>query len=844
MIYENEKTKNVSFPVGGIGSGCISLLGNGEISDFEVFGRPNKNTLNGYTSFAVKASYEGESVAKILHGDTNESYMGAHTDLHHVGFGFGPRLYSMAGFPHFRNVCFDGQFPVAHLTFEDGKFPGRVTLHAFNPFIPHDDENSSLPAAFFLLEIENTSDKEIEYSLCLNLQNPAECSRNEAITTKEGKGIFFVNADKNKNEIGYSDFCILTDGEEVVSQEYWFRGGWKDAVTMFWNNFSSKYRMPERHFDEAGKKDHGSVVSYVKVAPGEKKSVRFILAWNVPNMYNSWAPYKDESGIDISWKHYYATLFEDSLATAKYALTRFDELYEKTLAFTKALHGAPLPSYVTDAISANLSVLKSPTVLRLTDGSLWGWEGCSENVGSCEGSCQHVWNYAYALPYLFPRLERSLRENTMRYALKENGMTAFRIPLPVGRDTYNVRACLDGQMGEVIKCYREWKISGDTDWLATHAKDIFKMLDYAHSPANPDRWDRDKDGVLEGRQHHTLDMELFGPSAWLEGLYLLALDCGAKMADALGETERAKDYRVLYEKGKKWTNENLFNGAWFAQKVNLKDKALLESFEDAMGYWNAESEEIKYQVDGGCIIDQMLSDFHAHLIGADGIFDKEKKDIALDSLFGHNFKSSFREVANMWRYFALNDEAGTMICSYPEGTKKPAIPVPYCEECMTGFEYALAALMIAEGKTAKGEKMVAAIRDRFGGEKRNPFNEFECGSNYARSMASFALLPIYSGFTYDMTEGYIGFSPITRQSGSYLFSVAQSYGTFTLDEDACSLSLLGAPITLSSFGLPKGKRAESVTADGKPLSVTQRDNRLYFDRTTVKESIVIKTVTE
>lgn len=162
MIYENEKAKNVSFPIGGIGSGCVSLLGNGEISDFEVFGRPNKNTLNGYTSFAVKASYEGESVAKILHGDTNESYMGAHTELHHVGFGFGPRLYSMAGFPHFRHVCFDGQFPVAHLTFEDAHFPGRVTLHAFNPFIPHDDENSSLPAAFFLLEIENTWDKEID----------------------------------------------------------------------------------------------------------------------------------------------------------------------------------------------------------------------------------------------------------------------------------------------------------------------------------------------------------------------------------------------------------------------------------------------------------------------------------------------------------------------------------------------------------------------------------------------------------------------------------------------------------------------------------------------------------
>ena len=97
--------------------------------------------------------------------------------------------------------------------------------------------------------------------------------------------------------------------------------------------------------------------------------------------------------------------------------------------------------------------------------------------------------------------------------------------------------------------------------------------------------------------------------------------------------------------------------------------------------------------------------------------------------------------------------------------------------------------MIAEGFTDEGETVIRAIRDRYDGEKRNLFSEIECGSNYARSMASFALLPIYSGFTFDMTEKHIGFSPRT-ETGKYLFSVAQSWGTVEFDAENAQLHRL------------------------------------------------------
>ena len=842
MLYQGQNTKNISFPLGGIGTGCIGLSGNGELREFEIFNRPAKNVRNGYSHFAIKATYSDKSVTKVLQGDTCENLSGTPcASKNYDGFGYGPDGASLAGYPHFKDVFFEGAFPIARLTLKDENFPLIARLCAFNPFIPHDEYNSSIPAAFFEWEIENITDCEIEITLACTLRNPAVSSANKSVSRKSANGIFFGSYGIDSSDIGYSDLCLLTDSSNFDIQEYWYRGGWQDGCTMYWKNLTKLERMPSRKYDTPGKTDHGTVVSYAKIPAGEKTKIRFVMSWNVPNQQHYWVSWdkRPEGDTATTWRNYYATVFEDSFASASYAIENFDILKEKTVKFANALQSSSLSDSAKDAISANLSVIKTPTALRLEDGTFWGWEGCMERAGSCYGSCQHVWNYAYAMPYLFPRLERSMREATMKYAMLDSGATTFRIDLPPKKAISVSRSCVDGQMGEVIKCYREWKLSGDTQWLVRNSESIFKMLEYAWSKENPDKWDADMDGVLEGRQHHTLDMELFGPSSWLQGFYLLALDCGAKMAEAVGDAERAELYKRLYKSGKKWTNENLFNGSYFYQKINLSDKALIDRFENTEQYWNSEANEIKYQIGEGCIIDQLLADWHAALIGADGIFDEEKKKIALQSLYKNNFKTSMREVANMWRNFALNEEAGTLICTYPEGAKVPAIPVPYCEETMTGFEYALAGLMISEGLVDKGENMIKAVRDRYDGAKRNPWNEIECGSNYARSMASYALMPIYSGFSFDMTKNHIGFTPI-HPSGRYLFSVAESWGTVSFDESEFTLSVLGAPLELCSISLPKASKITTVTIDGERVKFEISSGTVIIEKSKISRELCLK----
>lgn len=838
MIYTGEHLNAISFPLGGIGTGSIGLRGNGQLFDWEIFNRPNKGSLNGYSHIAVKLKKDGKTYVKVLQGDTREPLTGQYSKSVFGGFGYGPRSQSMCGFPHFRNVAFDGAFPIASLRFTDEDFPGAVTLTAFNPFIPLDSKNSSIPAAFFEISYENVGDTAAELEVIFSLANPSEASRNETVVNGSVTSVFLGCANRDPDHLEYKDMTLSCEAPDVV-QEYWYRGGWQDGIVMFWNEFSSETGIKPRTYDTHGSYDTCSLSKRVTISSGETGKCRFAVSWNAPNMYNYWGG--GIEGVDLTkhtWKNYYATVFRDSADSGRYALENWDSLYERTLRFRDELFASTLDPVILDAISATISVLKSPTVFRLENGEFYGFEGVHEQAGSCHGSCQHVWNYAYALCFLFPDLERSMRDLEFRYATYPNGETIFRLPLPLTVKPSKFRPCVDGQMGTVIKTYREWKISGKDDWLRENWSTVERIMDYAWNPENGDEWDLNRDGVLEGRQHHTLDMELFGPSAWLQGFYLGALKAAAEMAEYMGYPEKAAEYRDIFERGRVWTKEHLFNGEYFIQRIDLTDKSIPHRFGCADTYWNAESGEIKYQIAEGCDIDQLCGQWHANLCGLGDLFDKDQRRTALLALFRHNYKPSMRTHTNPWRIFALNDEAGAIICDYPEGAYKPRIPIPYCEESMHGFEYQLAGLLMSEGFYTEGLTVVRSIRDRYNGKNRNPWNEIECGSNYARSMASFALLPLLSGFSFDLPHGRIGFDPkVKRPNFRAFWCLGTGWGNFRITETGAEINLVSGELSLSAVELPFLKNVRAVRIDGAEVPFTAADGVIAFARTRIRNKI-------
>ena len=808
MYLKAENLKAVSFPVGGVGAGCIGLSGAGRLAEWEIFNRPGKGRMNGMTHFAVRAERNGRVIAaRVLNGDMTEDLIGPRPN----GFGFGPPTASMCGFPHFREVRFRGEFPVAEYAFEDPGFPARAGLVAWSPFVPGHSEIASMPCAVFEVVLENTSDDALDFTAVGVLDNTWENlgTTNEVVSVDGIRSLVLKN-NLPEDDPGRCELALsLADGPGLSWQTYLRRGGWFDKAEIYWDDLARGGAFEDRLYDAPRTlvydHDAGLLASRFRLEPGERKMVRYVLSWYMPNRTNDWddpkalAAEMARSGVARNlWRNYYATLVPDAASAGRRILRAGASLRRLVFSFRDALHETTIPGAALDGAAENLSVLVSPVVLRLEDGALWGWEGVASAAGSCPGSCQHVWNYAQALALLFPDLERSLREQQVRYDLDERGGSHFRQWLPQGIRARSdwFRPCVDGTFGEVLKIYREWKISGDDDWLARMWPSVRKMLFFAWSPENPDQWDPEGDGVLTGRQHHTLDMELFGPSGWLQGIYLAALKAASKMASARGEGDNAAVYEELYAKGRRWTEEHLFNGEYLVQQIDLGDPAPLDAFEGAREtYWDEERGEVKYQIGGGCEIDSVLGPTWAALYGLGEILDPAIVRATLQSICRYNRRNGFRDFANPWRVFALDDESGLSMCAWPRGVRRPVIPLPYHSENMTGFEWTVAIALVLHGMTDAARDVAESIRARYDGEKRNPWNEIECGSNYARSMAAYGLIQAYSGFQYDMTDGYIGFAPVLAGDFKSFWSVGTAWGAYERRDGTERIVLLdGRPV--------------------------------------------------
>lgn len=820
--YEGRYQREISFPLGGIGAGSVGLAGNGRLIDWEIFNRPNRQSVNGYTNFAIKAECDGEVLdARLVQGDTVYDFGGGmHVGYHSWGYGHGPSRATLAGLKHFEKCKFEAFYPIAEIDFGDAAFPGNVTMRAFNPFIPVNGDDSSIPAAFFEFEIENTSDKALDYTVALSVYNPLHKKTVNAYFEKEGiKGISMTAARRmSKEKPGYGNACIATDCNDVSYQEYWFRSGWFDDVTTFWREFSAPGKLVNRHYYKCGTSDLGNgdmctLAARFGVPAGAKGTVRFVISWYFPVFEKYWAPgivkfLSRNFGFLLGkrktyWKNYYAKLFSSSEDVAGYCLGNWDRLRGDTLLFRDALCSSSLPAEVLDAIQGNIAVLKSSTCMRLANGEFYGFEGSNKTSGSCEGTCDHVWGYAYALPFLFPELERSIREITYTYDVGKNGSVTFRSALPLGKKPRRFHPCADGQFGNIIKFVRDYKISGDEKFLDKYWDTVKKTLEFAWDPKNKYRWDPEQSGVLRGRQHHTLDVELFGANSWLTGYYICALQALADIAEKRGEKDTARKYRSIAARGKAFVEKRLFNGRFYVQDVDVKDKNVTDAFNCSRYYFNEETGEIKYQIDNGCEIDQVVAEWHARLTGAGRVFDEEHCRRALRSIYELNFKS-MRKVSNPCRIFALDDEKGVTIAAWENAADKPKIPVPYAEETMTGFEYAVACNMLMHGMENEALEIVRAVRERYDGYKRNPWAEIECGASYARAMASYSFLLAYSGFTYDLAEGYIGFDPVHFEEGySTFWSVGEAFGKFMFRDGEIILEVLYGKIELKKIGLPE-----------------------------------------
>ena len=465
------------------------------------------------------------------------------------------------------------------------------------------------------------------------------------------------------------------------------------------------------------------------------------------------------------------------------------EIESGTRSFVHALESSTLPPAVIEAATANLPTLVSNTGFRIADGSFHGFEGCGDGEGLGFGSCTHVWNYEVATQFLFPSIGRSMRSTSFGYATDEEGHMDFRHKLPLGFEHWGAAAA-DGQMGQIVKLYLDWKLNGDDAWLRELWPACKRALAYSWRPGG---WDGNKDGVMEGAQHNTYDVEFYGPNPLCEVWYLAALKACAEIAVVMKDAEFATECKKLYEMGKQWTDVNLFEGEFYVQHVQgIPEDQIAKGLRVGMGAKDTLHPE--FQAGRGCLIDQVLGQFIADLAGLGPLLDETHLRAALKSIYRYNYRKNMQDEPSVERAYAVNDESALVMCDYSKG-ERPEIPFPYYSENFTGSEYAAAILMMKYGMVKEGVECIANIRARYDGEKANPYNEAEYGRHYARAMASWGAIPMLSGFLYNASARELVIKPLIHVPNFACFwSTPTGWGNFQITSEKAHPVLHLTPI--------------------------------------------------
>ncbi|MGC8667150.1 MAG: GH116 family glycosyl-hydrolase [Chthonomonadales bacterium] len=742
-IYRGAHLEAISFTVGGIGTGCIQMNGKGERAIWQIFNNFDGGVLPN-SFFAVAAAPAGrEPVFRAL------------------------QTVPVAPFPAMADLSFRGEYPFAWYTFHDEDLPVSVSMEVYNPLIPLDTQNSAIPCAIFNITVANSGASPITVALLALQQNAvgydgtAPILLNRAsgyggnrnrIVRDGGSTLLHMTSDADPSSPSWGDMVLLTTEAAAGIPALAGSRAALDALAASLHGLQSN--LP----DEAGPSPpgqtlDGALIVPVKLLPGHRTTVSFVLTWSFPNARH---------GGEISgWEHrgnMYHNWWPDALSVARYLMANLPALERQTRLYHDLFYKTNIPWWLKDRITSQTAILRSKTCFWAADGYFGAWEGCQPNSGCCAGNCTHVWHYAQAHARLFPAIARRMREETFSYQ-KPDGSLPHRHP--------SLPPAFDGQCGDILGAYREHLCSTDGTWLATLWPKVRKAME--HTIAH---WDPDEDGVLAGAQWNTLDGELGGSTSWMGTLYLAALEASARMAEMHGEMASATRYRRIRASGALRQNQTLWNGEYYIQ---IPDPQPRQDYGT------------------GCAIDQVLGEWWARQLGIPDAYPLERVRSALKSLIRYNFQPDFHGVVQSPRKFVADDDAGMQMITWPRGPR-PVPAILYGDEVMTGFEYSAAGAMLQHGLVRESLLVVHAISNRYDGRKRtgltpggfaswgysgNPFGDDECGKFYARAMSVWALLLAAQGFLYDGPAGTIGFKPVWHpERHASFFTGAEGWGLF------------------------------------------------------------------
>ena len=266
-------------PIGGLGSGSIGRSFRGDVSRWHLEVGRHAFRPVAADGFSVFVGGPDGSEAHVL------STLRPGGELPAWGFD----LPVGAGTYH-------ALFPRAWQTFEPSALGGvRLTGEQLSPVIAHDYERSALPVGSYEWQLENASDTPRTVGLLLSWANPLGGRPTESPVAglhqeavRDADGVAIVYRDGGAGPAGLrGTFAIAAAADDGVVLGA--RARFDARVDReLWADFADDGRLTggddavDRRPALAGEAIGGAVSATVTLAPGETRTVRFAVAWDLP----------------------------------------------------------------------------------------------------------------------------------------------------------------------------------------------------------------------------------------------------------------------------------------------------------------------------------------------------------------------------------------------------------------------------------------------------------------------------------------------------------------------------------------------------------------------------------
>ena len=807
-IYQGKELSHIAMPCGGIGAGQIEISGEGQLSLTESIYN-QMQPPNAGLGFSTGAQY--------LNPQASRSKFQNGFVIRIAEPGKAAQNLSLTR-KDFDDLQFIGEYPMAMIRYRKSgeKLPVEINAEVFSPFVPLSVRNSANPVTIQKFTLTNTGDKPITITIGAWLQNdsvfiPGSHGTNKAIHESGLTGIRIGSDDEAGNlaasgnipgkpalrgngnpQYGNLSLCVL-DEKAIASVDG------PSAEDCLYKLLKDKREVSRATTQAPNTSRGGAVSERVTLAPRTTKTISFILSWYFPNFYEM-AP-----GCPGWVGRMYNNWYKNSFEAAKYIAVNFSRLYQETKLFHDTYYDNSLPGWLANRIMMPVSTLACGNIEIWENGRMYGYEG----IGFCEGTTGHVYNFVTTISRLFPELERSVRllqDLNDSAGFSPSGRINFRGhdgPSPQANHAY----ASDAQSGYVLKLYREHLMSADNRFLDSVWNKAKQIIGYQIFKDGADIG-MEPNGVLEGLQTFW-DPMWYGPNPYNNSLYLAALRAAEEMARIKGENDLADRYHGIFEKGRSFMMDHMWNGEYFVHlypngfHATGADNGIVspeETEENAKTFvedFNAGKPA--YFASSSCDAQQLFGQNWARQLGLGYILPPEKCRMAAKSIFTYNWTPDiataydFEKPLN--RTLAAGGEAAMINGSWPKeephSFEQPCKLPDNDVQCLfentwdksdvwCGLEYEASCDMINEGLITEALIMLRALHDRYDGLKRNPWNEIEGSDHYVRSMQSWNVLLSLSGYTYDGPTGKIGFSPkLSADDFKSFFSAAEGWGYFS-----------------------------------------------------------------